>query len=417
MSEICNSLIRMKILLYIFILCTGQTLFAQVYGCTDPLSQNYNPNATVNDGSCTYATATAVPEYSVELDTQLDETSGLVLWSGGLYTHNDDTDTNLYRISPLTGSIDQTLPINGTINQDWEDIDQDNDYIYVGDFGNNASGNRANLRVLRIQKNHLLSGTGNPEIISFSYADQGNLNPTAGNATDFDCEAMVVGAEYIYLFTKQWVTRATSVYRIPKTPGAYTAEFMATYNVNGLITGATWQQDARILALCGYTTTLSPFIYLLYDFQGDDFFGGNKRRLSFQGNFLQVEGITTEDGLHFYVSNEHFSRGGIINTPARVFTLDLSHYLQDYLGNEALKDGFGNGLSVAPVPGSFRVALSCPDRFIGSTFTVVDAQGKIVGNGHIDGPKTEIDISGLAVGTYTVRVTGKATGNVRLIKE
>lgn len=410
--------------LYLFLYCmlhavvsVAQDAGLPVYGCTDPLSQNYNPNATVNDGSCTYASATVVPSYSAELDTQMDETSGLVLWSGGLYTHNDDTDTNLYRLSALTGGIDQILPVNGTVNQDWEDIDQDADYVYIGDFGNNASGNRANLRILRVAKQDLLAGSATPQIISFSYANQGNLNPTAANATDFDCEAMVVGTNFIYLFTKQWVTRATSVYRIPKVPGAYTAAFMATYNVNGLVTGATWQQDARILALCGYTATLSPFIYIMYDFQGDDFFGGNKRRLSFQGNFLQTEGIATEDGLHYYVSNEHFSRGGIINSPARVFTVDLSPYLQNYLSNEALKDSFGNGLIIAPVPGSYKVVLKSPDRFIGSTYVIVDELGKTVSNGFVDGPQTEIDISALAVGTYTVRVTGKATGNVRLIKE
>ena len=30
--------------------CTG--VFVPVYGCTDPLALNYNPNATIDDGSC-----------------------------------------------------------------------------------------------------------------------------------------------------------------------------------------------------------------------------------------------------------------------------------------------------------------------------------------------------------------------------
>lgn len=388
-----------------------------VYGCTDPLSVTYNPNATVNDGSCTYASATVAPSYSVELSQTVDETSGLMLWGGALYTHNDDTDTHLYRISPVTGSIDATLPLTGTVNQDWEDLDQDNDYVYIGDFGNNATGNRANLHILRIAKSGIIAGTPVPETISFSYPDQPNLNAAGPNNTDFDCEAMVVSTDYIYLFTKQWVSKRTSVYRLPKTPGAYTATLMATFNVNGLITGATYVQEARILALCGYTNMLLPFVYIMYDFQGDDFFGGNKRRLSLQGNFLQTEGIATEDGLNYYISNEHFSRAGLINVPAQVFTLDLSPYLQQYLGNEALKDSFGNGLVIAPVPGKYTVMLKSPDRFIGSTYVIVDNMGKTVGRGYIDGPQTEIDISSFAVGTYAVRVTGKANGNVRLIKE
>ena len=36
-------------------MCFEQHAIAQIRGCTDPLSQNYNPNATVNDGSCLYA--------------------------------------------------------------------------------------------------------------------------------------------------------------------------------------------------------------------------------------------------------------------------------------------------------------------------------------------------------------------------
>ena len=28
--------------------------YSQISGCTDPLSKNFNPKATINDGSCCY---------------------------------------------------------------------------------------------------------------------------------------------------------------------------------------------------------------------------------------------------------------------------------------------------------------------------------------------------------------------------
>ena len=142
---------------------------AQVLGCTDPLSSNYNPNATVNDGSCTYASRSVSPDVTLNLPAAVLETSGLTFIDNNLYTHNDDTDINIYQLNTTTGAILQTLPVRGTSNQDWEDIDKDDEYVYIGDFGNNVRGNRTNLRIIRVDKAGLLAGNPAVNSINFIY--------------------------------------------------------------------------------------------------------------------------------------------------------------------------------------------------------------------------------------------------------
>jgi hypothetical protein len=46
--------------------------------------------------------------------------------------------------------------------------------------------------------------------------------------------------------------------------------------------------------------------------------------------FYQVEGIATEDGLHYFITNERFTHS-IITTAAKIHRVDLSDYLSNYI--------------------------------------------------------------------------------------
>ncbi len=304
---------------------------AQVYGCTDPLATNFNSSATVNNGSCTYNAAAIAPSSSFNLAGNVIETSGLIRWDNRVWTHNDNTDINIYALDTANGSISGTYPLSGTSNTDWEEISQDAAYVYMGDFGNNANGNRTDLKIYRIAKSSILSGTPAAETINFSYSNQSSFTPAGPNHTDFDCEAMTVTSDSIYLFTKQWISNKTSVYSLPKTPGTYVAKLKTTYDVQGLITGAVMLQPENLVALCGYSNSLQPFVYLLYDYNGSDFFGGNKRKITISLPYHQVEGIATTNGLKFYISNEYFSYPPFITIPQKLHILDLSSFLSTYL--------------------------------------------------------------------------------------
>jgi hypothetical protein len=65
---------------------------AQVFGCTDPLANNYSANGTKNNGTCAYNATNADAVTSHNLPSQLLETSGLTYWNNLLFTHNDNDD-------------------------------------------------------------------------------------------------------------------------------------------------------------------------------------------------------------------------------------------------------------------------------------------------------------------------------------
>jgi len=79
-------------------------------GCTDPAADNYNPNATTDDGSCTYASATATIEFVVDMngvDQPSAEYDNVVVngswngWNGWGVTLADEDSDGIY-----TGSLE-----------------------------------------------------------------------------------------------------------------------------------------------------------------------------------------------------------------------------------------------------------------------------------------------------------------------
>jgi hypothetical protein len=283
------------------------------------------------DGSGGLDTVIA-PVKTMDLSSWLVETSGLILWDGCLWTHNDNSDTKLYALDTATGDIVHQYLLKEVENYDWEEIAQDGAYIYLGDFGNNGSGIRRDLHILRIEKNSLKSGHPSIDTISFAYSDQVDFSQAAVNQTDFDCEAFVVTSDSIYLFTKQWLTANTTVYVLSKLPGDHIANKKETFPIEGLVTGATYLEKEHLLVLCGYSGLMQPFLYLLYDYPGHEFFSGRKRRLNLSLLFHQVEGIATEDGLKYYISNEYSSlRSAGIQNIQKLHILDLEPFLGGYL--------------------------------------------------------------------------------------
>ncbi|WP_394760238.1 T9SS C-terminal target domain-containing protein [Flavobacterium sp.] len=297
--------------------------FAQVSGCTDSMAKNYNPKATINDGGCVYKKVTTSLTNSYVLDDKLNETSGLIYFNNRFWTHNDDTDTNLYALDTINGAIQETYILPNVVNKDWEEISQDENYVYIGDFGNNAQGNRTDLSILRIEKKSLLSRNPIIDKIEFKYSNQTNFERQFANKTNFDCEAFIITQDSIYLFTKEWKSKQTTTYSLPKTPGKYIAKQKITYNIKGLVTGATYLDSKNILALCGYTRNGKPFVNLFYDFKNNDFFSANKRKIKLKPRFQQIEGITTQDGIHYYITNEHL-KFALANNLQKIQILDLT---------------------------------------------------------------------------------------------
>jgi len=318
----------LKTILLFFLISVSAN--AQISGCTDPLSKNYNPLATINDGSCLYASLKIKPEYSRKLSDSIKETSGLISFNNLLWTHNDDHDKTIYGLDSL-GQIKRKIVLNEAINNDWEEISQDSTHIYIGNFGNNYTGNRTDLHILKIEKQSFLEGNPKIETISFQYSDQSDFSSKKGNTTNFDCEAFIVSKDSIFLFTKQWSASKTSIYSLPNQSGKHVAKLKYQLDTKGLVTGATYLESKKLIVLCGYSKIGKPFLYLLYDFKNHDFLSGNKRRINLPLPFHQIEGISSEDGLHYYLTNESLVRKPIINNPQQIHYLDLSSLLNTYL--------------------------------------------------------------------------------------
>ena len=239
-----------------------------------------------------------------------------------LFSHNDHYTKTLYQIEVENAQIVDSLLLGNVAYQDVEDIDQDSLYVYLGDFGNNVSGNRTDLHILRILKSSLFSSHIQIDTIWFAYADQVDFSATSSNASDYDCEAFFVTTDSIYLFTKQWNTYGTALYALPKTIGTHQAQFVAHYQVDGLITAAHYQAENNQIVLCGYTSMLQPFLLLLYDYSGNNFFSGNKRKIALNLPFHQVEAIAEVGNFQYYLSNEYISRYGV-TVSAKLHKIDL----------------------------------------------------------------------------------------------
>ena len=311
---------------YLLLLFVFSTSYSQIAGCTDSLSINYNKNATVNNGSCNYKSAKIKAVTISKLPISIKETSGLIYYNELLWTFNDDSDTQLY-VLDTSGKIIKTVTINNVTNTDWEAITQDSTHIYIGDFGNNVSGNRDDLHILKIAKKSLFEQKQQVDTIWFSYNDQDNLMPAKANTNNFDCEAFIIKNGSIYLFSKQWSAGATTLYKFPNIAGKQIATKIATLDVKGLITDAHYDALKNAIVLSGYSKTLQPFIYLLSHFEGNNFFSGNKRKIKLRLPFHQVEGITSPDGLDYYISNEQFTRKPFLNIPQQLHLIDLRKYI------------------------------------------------------------------------------------------
>jgi hypothetical protein len=111
----------------------------------------------------------------------------------------------------------------------------------------------------------------------------------------------------LYFFTKDREDKETKLYVIPKTPGKYAARYISTFNSEGLITDAAINQAGSELALIGYHKGHTfPFIYLFNNFQGNDFFSGEHKKIELADKKWdwQLEGITYSKNLVYFSCEE-----------------------------------------------------------------------------------------------------------------
>lgn len=337
-----------------------------------------------------------------ELPNAVEETSGLLFLEGKIITHNDSGDyANLYEIDSLSGNLLRTIRINNASNVDWEDLANDDTYIYIGDFGNN-NGTRTDLKIYRILKSQFKESTNiSADIISFSYEDQSNFN--SSNEHSFDAEAFVIYHDSILIFTKNRGDFKTNVYKIPKTTGNHTATKISTANVNGLITGATYNKNDDSFFLCGYDSYLIPFLIYVNEnrMPGDDiFFSGFQKTSLYSelGQGSQVEGITHIEHGKYYISRELYST--TFNGITFAFPQKLYQFTDP---NQPILSTLKNNietLKIHPTPTSDKLYINSKKEVQNISIYNVFGEKVYAINSH----QKELNISHLSKGIYILRI-------------
>ncbi len=270
------------------------------FGCTEDITDEVLPGTDVAE---LYA-GTYSFNKTLTLPSQLDESSGLIIFDSLGWSFNDSgNEPVLYGFDLKSGSMKRQVRVENAVDNDWEDITQDEENIYIGNFGNN-DGDRKNLKIYIVKKSDIRNSdvtTVSCDSIEYNYADQESFVPAHFN-NSYDCEAFIAWKDSLYLFTKDWVHETTSLYTLPVLPGKYTARHVTTFNSGGLVTGADFNPADSLLVFSGYSKELMPFCYIFYDFEEDHFFAGKRRKIILNDYWgAQTEGVAiqSKDSLYF----------------------------------------------------------------------------------------------------------------------
>lgn len=240
------------------------------------------------------------------LSDSIKENSGLDFFNNRLFTFNDSGNSSeLFEIDKNTGKIHNVFKTN-LINIDWEAITSDSTNLYVGDFGNNV-GSRKDLVIYKIPVDSTVTALSFTSIqpIPFYYPEQKDFTPKNIN-NDFDAEAMIFLNGKIHVFTKEWVSKATTHYIVdPNIAGNQPAQKVETFPTGYVVTDAAYFDNK--LYLVGYTKNTEVFLTIFNQSDPWIFFKEKPKKyyLGSSLNLGQIEGITADEN-GIYISGEEF---------------------------------------------------------------------------------------------------------------
>ena len=232
----------------------------------------------------------------INLDSNLNELSGLEFFNKKIITHNDSGNGNSLFVSDINNINFEEIKINNTNNTDWEDICKDNDYLYIADVGNNY-GKRKNLKIYKISRKLELVDS-----INISYALQNNFQNRFKNK--FDAEAIISYKDDLIVFSKNRLDKESFLYKIPKNGKHITLNPFDKIIFKSLITGADYSEELDLLALVGYSQDQKDqFIYFIPKFE-IPIDKNNVIRIKLPFNNSQIEGVKIISNNLIIISSE-----------------------------------------------------------------------------------------------------------------
>ena len=237
-----------------------------------------------------------------EISKEIDETSALEIINGNFLTLNDSGDDPLLYVFDKTGKILSKNLISGAQNRDWESLASDENFVYIGDIGNNK-GNRKDLKIYLIDFDFKLVDS-----INFNYKNQSKFKKKKKNR--FDAEALVSIKDSLMIFSKNRKDLTTEVYSLPKTPGFYAVNPKYSFKVDALITGADYDSKLDLLALAGYSYSIKKqYLFLFKNFSyiktNDTIF----QKFNIPITNAQIEAIKIINDKNFWLTSENEGGG------------------------------------------------------------------------------------------------------------
>ena len=234
----------------------------------------------------------------------INETSGLEFYNNNFITHNDSGgEPSLYVFNEM-GEVIETIGLNKNPdfeieNNDWEDITNDNEYLFVADTGNNF-GNRDNLNIIRVSKGTDFMVDG---IIEISYSDQESFFPRPKHK--YDAEAIIVIEDKIALFSKDRENLNTDLYLVDKNQnGSQILTSEVSYDVDTLITGGDFDEDRNLLALVSYNSNGNQYLLLFENFELNNLEKNTFKKFKIPLEQAQIEAVKIIDEKTFWVTSE-----------------------------------------------------------------------------------------------------------------
>ena len=172
-----------------------------------------------------------------------------------------------------------------------------------------------------------------------------------------------------------------------------------------MATGATFLSDKNTVILSGYSRTLQPFIFLIYDINNFNFELANKRKLLLNLPFHQIEGIVNVGNADFFITNEQFNNG-FINVVQKIHKINLSAFLSPYfnsllLNNEQLKP---KKIKVFPNPANDFLNIELDDFYLNKTVYIYNTAAILVAQFNLAQYNKPLNITYLATGLYVLKI-------------
>ncbi len=288
-----------------------------IFSCAGPIKKA--PPETSK--SLTTPVAANTESFISKVPEPMDEISGMLIWKDLFWGFNDSGGDPILFGFDKAGDLKMEIEVENATNRDWESITQDDDFVYVGDFGNN-SGNRKDLVIYKISKKDVSDEDQqkvNAKMINIRYQAQTEFE-FSSKSTAFDCEGMAELNGKLYMFSKNWSDNISEVYALSPETGEYQLTAIDTLQVNMLVTGADFSPDKTKLALIGYRDYQS-YLWIFSGFEGDNFSTGE---MSYY-HLTNIAGSQTE-GIYFLNNDSVLISCEQTDTfVQQVFLFDLNH--------------------------------------------------------------------------------------------